>query len=130
MSNRIENHPILGQLDKQKRVQFHLDGKAYEGYENDTIASALLANGIYTLRKHEASGNPRGVYCNIGHCYECRVTVDEETNVRACLTPIKGNMVVESGEVQPSPLGQSSEGVIPRTYAEFKRWERQKNADE
>lgn len=131
MSRRIENHSVLGQLDKQKKVTFQFDGKTYEGFENDTIASALLANGIRTLRNHEESGNPRGIYCNIGHCYECRVTVDGTTNIRACLTPIKENMVVESGKVQPSPLDPTNEGELPRTYAEFKRQEEQKkNAKE
>lgn len=125
MNNRIENHPILGGLEKRKKVTFQFDGKSYEGYEGDTIAAALLANGIRTLRKHEESGNPRGIYCNIGHCYECRVTVDGETNVRACLTPIKENMVVESGKVQPSPLDPSKEN-IPRTYAEYMEMEGEK----
>jgi len=130
-NKRIVNHPVLGGLEEQKKVTFQFDGKTYEGYENDTIASALLAHGVRTLRKHEESGTARGIYCNIGHCYECRVTVDGTTNVRACLTPIKENMVVESGEVQPSPLNPENEGELPRTYEEFKRWEeRQKNANE
>lgn len=119
MTNRIIDHPVLGKLEERKKVQFQFDGKTYEGYENDTIASALLAHGIRTLRKHEESGNPRGIYCNIGHCYECRVTVNGETNVRACLTPIQANMVVESGQVQPHPLDPKREGDKPRTYAEY-----------
>ncbi len=128
-TKRILNHPVLGELDKQEKVTFQFDGTTYEGFENDTIASALLAHGIRTLRKHEETGNPRGIYCNIGHCYECRVTVDGTSNIRACLTPIKANMVVESGKVQPSPLDPSNEGELPRTYAEFKRWEdEQENA--
>lgn len=117
-SKRIVDHPVLGKLEDRKKVTFTFDGKTIEGYENDTIASALLANGIRTLRTHEESGNPRGIYCNIGHCFECRVTVDSVTNVRACLTPIKENMVVESGQVLPSPLNPENEN-IPRTYKEY-----------
>src|SRR5690554_2452438 len=119
MTNRIVDHPVLGKLEKRQKVQFQFDGKTYEGYEKDTIASALLAEGIRTLRKHEESGNPRGIYCNIGHCYECRVTVDGETNIRACLTPIQANIIVESGQVQPHPLDPTQKGDIPRTYAEY-----------
>lgn len=125
-TKRIVNHPVLGKLEENKKVTFTFDGQSYDGYENDTIASALLAHGIRTLRKHEESGNPRGIYCNIGHCYECRVTVDEVSNVRACLTPIKENMVIESGKVQPSPLDPKNEGDLPRTYDEFIRLEEQK----
>ncbi|MFS0645902.1 (2Fe-2S)-binding protein [Siminovitchia sp. 179-K 8D1 HS] len=126
MTNRIVHHPVLGQLDQKKKVRFVFDGNTYEGFENDTIASALLAHGIRTLRKHEESGNPRGIYCNIGHCYECRVTVNGESNVRACLTPIQENMVIESGKVLPSPFDPSKEGELPRTYAEFMEQEGQK----
>lgn len=126
MANRIVHHPVLGQLEQKKKVRFVFDGNTYEGFENDTIASALLAHGIRTLRKHEESGNPRGIYCNIGHCYECRVTVNGESNVRACLTPIQENMVVESGKVQPSPFDPSKEGEWPKTYAEFMEQEGQK----
>lgn len=131
-SKRIEDHPVLGKLDGRKKVTFQFDGQTFEGYENDTIASALLANGIRTLRKHEETGNPRGIYCNIGHCYECRVTVDDASNIRACLTPIQENMVVESGKVQPDPLDPSveAEGEPLRTYEDFLRWEeQQKNAN-
>lgn len=128
MSRRIENHPVLGKLAEQERVTFQFDDEKYEGFEGDTIASALLAHGIRTLREHEASGTPRGIYCNIGHCFECRVTVNGNANVRACLTPIKENMVVESGKRQASPFNKENEEDIPKTYAEFQEQEGKKHA--
>lgn len=128
-NNRIVDHPVLGKLEERKKITFQFDGQTYEGYENDTIASALLANGIRTLRKHEETGTPRGIYCNIGHCYECRVTVNGVTNVRACLTPITQDMVIESGKVQPTPLSPENE-KLPRTYAEYERMEAEKKDGE
>ncbi len=116
--NRIIEHPILDQLEERKTVTFQFDGKTLTGYERDTIASALLANGIRTLRRHEHSGAPRGIYCNIGHCFECRVTVNGTPNVRACITPIEENMIVESGKQLPSPLNPNNEHV-PKTYREY-----------
>jgi sarcosine oxidase subunit alpha len=127
MSKRIVDHPVLGSLEEQEKITFQFDGKTYKGMKNDTIASALLANGVRTLRRHEASGTARGIYCNIGHCYECRVTVDGKPNTRACLTPITEDMIVESGEVQPSPLDPNNEGEPPKTYAEFKEMEGDQN---
>lgn len=126
-SKRIVDHPVLGKLAKQEKVAFTFDGQTYEGLESDTIASALLAQGIRTLRKHEETGNPRGIYCNIGHCYECRVTVDNISNVRACMTTVTADMVVESGKVQADPLNPENEGDLPRTYDEFIKKEAQKN---
>lgn len=119
MSKRIIDHPVLGKMDQGKTISFSFDGNTYEGYEQDTIASALLANGIRTLRQHEATGNPRGIYCNIGHCFECRCTVDNVPNVRACLTPIEENMNVESGKVLPDPLNPDNKEPLPRTYQEY-----------
>jgi len=120
MTKRIKEHPVLESLDLGKAISFEFDGKTYEGYENDTIASALLANGVRTIRRHEETGNPRGIYCNIGHCYECRCTVNDVSNIRACLTPIEENMVIQSGQVQPDPLNPNNEGPLPRTYQEYK----------
>ncbi|WP_269409434.1 (2Fe-2S)-binding protein [Lentibacillus daqui] len=104
MSERITDHPILGNLSERKQVSFTFNHTVYQGFENESIAAALLANGIRTLRHHEESGSPRGIYCNIGHCFECRVTVDGEQGVRACLTPLKEGMIVESGGQLPSPV--------------------------
>lgn len=99
---RIINHPILGKLEDRKAIAFTFDGKTYEAYENETIAAALLANGIRKLRVHEDCGTPRGFYCNIGHCMECRVTVNNQANVRACLTIVENGMAVESGKHLPN----------------------------
>ncbi len=115
MKNRIIDHPVLGKLSEKKVITFTYDGEEYQGLEGDTIASALLANDIRKLRVHEASSRPRGIYCNIGHCFECRVTVGTQEGIRACLTPIKNNMSIESGKAQPQPF----EDKQPRTYADF-----------
>lgn len=113
MNNRIMDHPILGKLEGRKSISFKFDGKDFEGYEGETIASALLASGIRTLRVHEESGTPRGIYCNIGHCFECRVTVNGIPGVRACLTEITSDMVVESGKIYPSLLKKGGHWDVP-----------------
>ncbi|MFD2761154.1 (2Fe-2S)-binding protein [Lentibacillus juripiscarius] len=104
MSERIINHPVLGPLEEQKEVSFTFNGQTLQGRENESIAAALLANGIRTLRLHEDSGSPRGIYCNIGHCFECRITVNGKQGVRACLTPLQEGMTVQGGGPLPSPV--------------------------
>lgn len=96
MMQRVENHSILGDLEKREEVTIYFNGKAYNGYEGDTVASLLMVNGIYSLRPHEESGEGRGVYCNIGHCYECRVKLAGKSVARACLTPVNDGMEVHS----------------------------------
>jgi aerobic-type carbon monoxide dehydrogenase small subunit (CoxS/CutS family) len=55
----------------------------------------LLTAGQETLRTSPA-GNPRGLYCGIGVCQECRVVVDG-TVVRSCITPVTAGMRVTTG---------------------------------
>src|SRR5699024_6571336 len=117
--NRIVEHPVLGNLDNQTALTFTFEGNKYTGYEGDTIASALHANGIRRLRVHEESGTARGIYCNIGHCFECRLTVDQTYGVRACMTEMKADLVVATGNTQATPFGAESTAGMPRTYAEF-----------
>lgn len=98
MTSRIINHPVLDKVDDTDIVSFTFNNVEIRGLRNESLAAALLANNIRTLRVHEESGTPRGIYCNIGHCFECRVTVNEQQGVRACLTPIQEGMTVSSGE--------------------------------
>lgn len=95
-SMRVNEHPVLGNVEEQQKVNFYFNGKHYIAYKGDTIASALLASGVRTLRKHEDKASPRGIYCNIGHCFECRVIINGERTVRACLTTVEENMQIDS----------------------------------
>lgn len=104
MNQRIVHHPVLGSWTAGKLVSFRFNGTAYTAYEGETIAAALLANGVRTLRVHEEKGTPRGIYCNIGHCYECRVHVNGVPTVRACMTLVQEGMDVSAGTVLPTPL--------------------------
>jgi sarcosine oxidase subunit alpha len=93
---RIMEHPILGRLADGNEVSFAFNGKEYPGLEGEPIAAALLANGIRIIRYTERTGEPRGLYCGIGHCYECRIDVNGVRSVRACITPLETNMVITS----------------------------------
>ncbi|SNZ17549.1 sarcosine oxidase subunit alpha [Terribacillus aidingensis] len=95
-SMRVQEHPILGNSEKKEAVTIYFDGKPYTAYTGDTVASALLASGVRTLRKHEETASPRGIYCNIGHCFECRVQLNGSETVRACLTTVADGMYVTS----------------------------------
>ena len=92
---RVNNHPVLGPAKTGKEFTIYFNDQQVTAYEGDTVASALMASGIRTLRHHEVSGSPRGVYCNIGHCFECRVNADGQT-VRACLAPAADGMEISS----------------------------------
>lgn len=104
MSRRVVDHPVLGQIKDNEQVSFTFNEKKYHGMKGEPIAAAILANGVRTLRHHEEKATPRGIYCNIGHCFECRVTVDGKQGVRSCLTPLESGMVIESSGQLPNPV--------------------------
>jgi predicted molibdopterin-dependent oxidoreductase YjgC len=75
---------------------FLFDGEHVKAYAGETIASALTAAGKIILNTSGKIGQPRGVFCCIGICYGCLVTVDGAPNIRACQTEAREGMVVET----------------------------------
>jgi len=61
-----------------------------------TLAAALLTLGEDVFRR-AGDGSGRGPVCGIGSCQECRVTLDGQAGVRACLEPVRNGMRVETG---------------------------------
>jgi len=49
-----------GYIDREKRISFKFNGKIYFGYKGDTLASALLANGIHLVGRSFKYHRPRG----------------------------------------------------------------------
>ncbi|NLJ58838.1 MAG: (2Fe-2S)-binding protein [Tissierellia bacterium] len=94
---RIEEHPILN-FDKKKKIKFFFNGQSVEGYEGDTIASALHAAGVKVLGKSLFLHRPRGFYCAIGNCSSCLMTVNGVANVKTCVTDLEEGMNVEIQE--------------------------------
>ena len=71
------------------KIRFELDGEPVIAYEGETIAAALLALGIRTFRLSPKEKEPRGLHCGMGVCFDCIVTVNDQLNVRACMTPVE-----------------------------------------
>jgi predicted molibdopterin-dependent oxidoreductase YjgC len=93
---RVENHPILGKLKKRKKVKIIVDGEEMEAYEEEMIASALLAYGKKVFRYTKRYMEPRGVFCAIGRCTDCVMTVNGIPNIRTCVTPVEEGMKIET----------------------------------
>lgn len=51
-----------GRIDRSKPVGFTFDGRAYTGFEGDTLASALLANGVHLVARSFKYHRPRGIF--------------------------------------------------------------------
>ncbi|HEX3005071.1 MAG TPA: (2Fe-2S)-binding protein [Angustibacter sp.] len=77
---------------------FTFDGRQVPLDDGQSIAAALLAHGVRSWRTTRVHGRPRGLFCGIGICFDCLLVVDDQPNVRACLTPARAGMVVHTQE--------------------------------
>ncbi|MER5529233.1 sarcosine oxidase subunit delta family protein [Streptomyces sp. NPDC002677] len=54
--------PTGGRIDRTTPLTFTFDGTEYQGYQGDTLASALLANGVIQAATSIRLGRPRGIF--------------------------------------------------------------------
>ncbi|MFI5937471.1 (2Fe-2S)-binding protein [Actinoplanes sp. NPDC051494] len=64
-------------------IHIEVDGQRLAGRDGQTLAGLLLADGRASWRRTR-TGRPRGVFCGIGVCFDCLVTVNGLRDVRAC----------------------------------------------
>ncbi len=107
MSARL-NHPSIATAGRP--VRFWYDGQSVDGLEGETIAASLAASGIKAMR-HTRGGERRGLYCGMGACFDCLVTVDGQASQRACLTKVAEGQQVRS----TLPAGTPDDPLQPLT---------------
>lgn len=91
---RIEVRGAGTPIERGEPVTIEVDGQPIEGRAGETIATALLARGRRTLRRTRVKGRPRGLFCAMGICFDCLVTVDGQSSVRACVATVEPGMRV------------------------------------
>ena len=91
---RIIEHPVLT-FERGEKISFYFNGQELEAYQNETIAAALHAAGVRKLGESPKLHRPRGLFCAIGNCSSCFMTVDGEPNSRVCVMKVKPGMHVE-----------------------------------
>ncbi|MFI6282561.1 (2Fe-2S)-binding protein [Streptomyces sp. NPDC050988] len=74
------------------------DGREITVLPGQTVAAALWSAGITSWRTTRGSGEPRGVFCGIGVCFDCLVSVNGRVNQRACLVPAEAGDVIRTQE--------------------------------
>jgi len=93
---RVNEHPILGRIQDGPRVKIKVDDLWVEAIEGEPVAAALIASEKMVFRYTTKFNQPRGVFCAIGRCTDCMMTVDGTPNVRTCITPVREGMVVKT----------------------------------
>lgn len=72
-------------------VRFQFEGADIVAQRGESIAAALLADGVLALRTTPVSGAPRAPFCMMGSCFECLVLVND-AEVQACMTEVAEGM--------------------------------------
>ena len=101
-SNRIAG----GQIDRGQTLRFHFDGLPYLGHPGDTLASALLANGIRLMGRSFKYHRPRGPLSagseEPNALVELRDGARQEPNTRATVTELFDGLRAKSQNRWPS----------------------------
>jgi predicted molibdopterin-dependent oxidoreductase YjgC len=74
-------------------------GRSLQAREGESVAAALTAAGVRSWRATRRENRPRGMFCGIGVCFDCLLTIDGSPAQRACLVPVRDGMTLgESGD--------------------------------
>jgi sarcosine oxidase, subunit alpha len=105
---QLERVTPFGKLvgEQRRKVQFTFDGKPYEGLEGDSLAAALLANGVEIVGRSFKLHRPRGIMG--GWVEESNGLMQlesgqfDEPNVRATMMPLYPGLKASSQNAWPN----------------------------
>jgi len=98
MKKRLHNLPTL-RIDPEQKINFKYNGKNYSGFNGDTIATALYANGIRIFSRSLKYHRPRGLYSLDGECSNTFMEVNDIPNVACEKTLLKQGDIVKEQNV-------------------------------
>jgi len=118
--------PEGGRIDRGRRLRFRFDGRAYWGHPGDTLASALLANGVALVGRSFKYHRPRGIVSagpeEPNALVRLRRGGRAEPNVRATVIELFDGLEAESQNRWPSlthDLGIVNDWLSPLFPAGF-----------
>ena len=93
------NSTRLPAFKRGRAFAIEVDGHKITAYEGETVATVLLAAGMNTFHSPvQTVYPPSRLFCGMGVCYECLVTVNNGCSQRACVTVVEEGMEVEIGD--------------------------------
>jgi sarcosine oxidase subunit alpha len=99
-------HGGEAEIDRTRPLAFTFDGRRYAGFAGDTLASALLANGVRLVARSSKLHRPRGIFSAGLEEPNAFVSVGEgayrEVNVRATEVTLREGLVARSQNCWPA----------------------------
>ncbi|MBT3391497.1 MAG: (2Fe-2S)-binding protein [Chloroflexi bacterium] len=73
-----------------------INDQSVQASAGQSVAAALLAAGVRIFRHTPEERAPRSIFCGMGTCFDCLVTIDGIPNQRACMTRIQPGMRIRT----------------------------------
>lgn len=73
-------------------------GRSVPFVPGQSIGAALIAAGIRSWRTTRVEARPRGLFCGIGVCFDCLVTVNDQASLRACMIEARPGDIVRASD--------------------------------
>lgn len=106
------NEPIMNE-----RLDLTFDGRPLTARPGQSVGAALTEAGVKSWRSTRVAGKPRGLFCGIGICFDCLLTIDGVPNQRACLAPVQAGMRLDSGvAASPAPGSPAPGSPAPARF--------------
>jgi D-hydroxyproline dehydrogenase subunit gamma len=86
----------LPEITRGTPFEIEIDGQTVTAYEGETLATAMLAAGKRAFATHAEPHLSSRLFCGMGTCYQCLVTIDGQPNYQACRTLARPGMKVET----------------------------------
>ena len=94
-------------IDQSKLLNFIFDGRTYSGFQGDTLASALMANGVMVIGRSFKYHRPRGLFSAGSEEPNALVTLRQgdrnEPNIKATEIELYDGLIAKSQNCWPSP---------------------------
>ncbi|KAB8169879.1 (2Fe-2S)-binding protein [Streptomyces sp. 3MP-14] len=95
----------------ERPLTIHFEGRPLPARAGQTVGGALLAAGVVSWRTTRGGGRPRGLFCGIGLCFDCLISVDGGPPRRACVEPVTDGMrLTPAGGVVGAAVGADGAG--------------------
>jgi hypothetical protein len=95
----------------EPEFEISVDGVPVPVVPGQTVGAAMHGAGIRSWRTTRFGGRPRGLFCGIGVCFDCLVTVNGSPSLRACLTEARPGDLVTTGH--DAGDGSNGDALLP-----------------
>ncbi|MBX9469692.1 MAG: FAD-dependent oxidoreductase [Rhizobium sp.] len=89
-----------------------IDGTRFSVEPGLSVAAALTSLGRTDFSTDSAGAN-RGLFCGMGVCNDCLVTIDGKTSQRSCMTPVADGMRIDRQQSRPDITAVTLEDLRP-----------------